>query len=45
MCLRFLNFEKNLKYDIAKIYVFQPQNPNFLQMPILRQFHFSKNYY
>ena len=31
MCLQFVNFEKNLEYDIAKIYVFQPQNPNFLQ--------------
>ena len=45
MCLQFVNFEKKWKYDIAKIYVFQPQNPIFYKMPILRQFHFSKNYY
>ena len=46
MCLQFVNFEKILKYDIAKIYVFQPQNPIFFyKIPILRQFHFSKNYY
>ena len=31
MCLQFVYLEKMLKYDIAKIYVFQPQNPNCLQ--------------
>ena len=28
-CFQFINLEKCVKYDIAKIYVFLPQNPNF----------------
>ena len=42
-CFQFINLEKCVKYDIVKIYVFLPQNPNFWQnVPFCV---ISKNYY
>ena len=43
MCFQFINLEKYVKYDIAEIYVFLPQNLNFWQN--VKFCVFSKNYY
>ena len=42
-CFQFINLEKCVKYDIAKIYVFLQQNPNFWQN--VRFCVISKNYF
>ena len=43
MCFQFINLEKYVKYDIAKIYVFLIQNPNFWQN--VQFCVISKNFY